>query len=133
MFRQSVPYAPLPYTFHTSSDQVLTCHAQTESPSGGGNQSPGGGLNADIYTQDGDFIRDIEVNDLRNRYTLTKGSTQKMVNPHRCTPLMLQFPTLPPLFSKVFVLVIPFEASDCSLLAQQPLGSTVLQMLTSSV
>lgn len=81
---------------------MLTCHAQTESPSGGGNQSPGGGLNADIYTQDGDFIRDIEVNDLRNRYTLTKGSTQKMVNPHRCTPLMLQFPTLPPLFSKVF-------------------------------
>ena len=112
---------------------ALTRHAQTESPSGGGNQSPGGGLNADIYTQDGDFIRDIEVNDLRNRYTLTKGSTQKMVNPHRCTPLMLQFPTLPPLFSKVFVLVIPFEASDCSLLAQQPLGSTVLQMLTSSV
>ncbi|CAD0023612.1 unnamed protein product [Aureobasidium pullulans] len=51
----------------------------TESPSGGGNQSPGGGLNADIYTQDGDFIRDIEVNDLRNRYTLTKGSTQKMI------------------------------------------------------
>ncbi|THV86981.1 hypothetical protein D6D29_01099 [Aureobasidium pullulans] len=73
----------------------------TESPSGGGNQSPGGGLNADIYTQDGDFIRDIEVNDLRNRYTLTKGSTQKMVNPHRCTPLMSQFPTLPPLFSKI--------------------------------
>ncbi|TIA61281.1 hypothetical protein D6C77_03575 [Aureobasidium pullulans] len=52
----------------------------TESPSGG-NQSPGGGLNADIYTQDGDFIRDIEVNDLRNRYTLTKGSTQKMNPP----------------------------------------------------
>jgi hypothetical protein len=29
---------------------------------------------------DGDYIKDIEVNDLRNRYTLTKGSTQKMVN-----------------------------------------------------
>jgi len=38
------------------------------------------GLNSDIYTQDGDFIKDIEVNDLRNRYTLTKGSTQKLVN-----------------------------------------------------
>ncbi|KAK3702025.1 hypothetical protein LTR37_015139 [Vermiconidia calcicola] len=36
-------------------------------------------LKDDIYTQDGDYIRDIEVNDLRNRYTLTKGSTQKMV------------------------------------------------------
>ena len=33
----------------------------------------------DIYQQDGDFIKDIEVNDLRNRYTLTKGATQKMV------------------------------------------------------
>ncbi|KAI6873818.1 hypothetical protein KC334_g18558, partial [Hortaea werneckii] len=38
----------------------------------------GGGVNDDIYQQDGDYIRDIEINDLRNRYTLTKGSTQKM-------------------------------------------------------
>ena len=37
-------------------------------------------LEAEIYQQDGDYIKDIEVNDLRNRYTLTKGSTQKMVN-----------------------------------------------------
>lgn len=36
-------------------------------------------MNADIYVADGDYIRDIEINDLRNRYTLTKGSTQKMV------------------------------------------------------
>ncbi|KAI4842312.1 hypothetical protein E4T45_09124 [Aureobasidium sp. EXF-8846] len=61
------------------SRPALTRYAQTESPSGGA-QSPGAaGLNAEIYTQDGDFIRDIEVNDLRNRYTLTKGSTQKMI------------------------------------------------------
>ncbi|TKX18702.1 KH domain-containing protein 5 [Elsinoe australis] len=37
------------------------------------------GLNIDIYEQDGDWIKDIEVNDLRNRYTLTKGATQKMI------------------------------------------------------
>jgi hypothetical protein len=37
-------------------------------------------LDGDIYIADGDYIKDIEVNDLRNRYTLTKGSTQKMVN-----------------------------------------------------
>jgi hypothetical protein len=113
---------------------ALTRYAQTESPSGGA-QSPGAaGLNAEIYTQDGDFIRDIEVNDLRNRYTLTKGSTQKMVNIHRCVPLMLQ--PLPPLFllQRELVLVKTiFETSDCSLLAQQPLGIPVLQMLTSSV
>lgn len=36
-------------------------------------------LNTDIYVADGDYIKDIEINDLRNRYTLTKGSTQKMV------------------------------------------------------
>jgi hypothetical protein len=39
-------------------------------------------VNSEVYTQDGDFIKDIEVNDLRNRYTLTKGATQKMVNKH---------------------------------------------------
>ena len=33
-----------------------------------------------MYIADGDYIKDIEVNDLRDRYTLTKGSTQKMVN-----------------------------------------------------
>ena len=33
-----------------------------------------------MYIADGDYIKDIEVNDLRNRYTLTKGSTQKTVN-----------------------------------------------------
>ena len=37
-------------------------------------------MNGEMYIADGDYIRDIEVNDLRNRYTLTKGSTQKMVN-----------------------------------------------------
>jgi hypothetical protein len=34
----------------------------------------------EVYTQDGDYIKDIEINDLRNRYTLTRGQTQKMVN-----------------------------------------------------
>lgn len=33
-----------------------------------------------MYIADGDYIKDIEVNDLRNRYLLTKSSTQKMVN-----------------------------------------------------
>ena len=36
-------------------------------------------INGDMYIADGDYIKDIEVNDLRNRYTLTKSSTQKMV------------------------------------------------------
>jgi hypothetical protein len=59
-----------------------------------------------MYIADGDYIKDIEVNDLRNRYTLTKGATQKMVNilvistdspRHLYTPIeMIRFPS--PLF-----------------------------------
>lgn len=37
-------------------------------------------VSKEVYTQDGDFIKDVEINDLKNRYTLTKGATQKMVN-----------------------------------------------------
>ena len=46
------------------------------------NASPASGaapINGEVYISDGDYIKDIEVNDLRNRYLLTKGSTQKMV------------------------------------------------------
>lgn len=28
---------------------------------------------------DGDFVKDIDINDVRNRYLLTKGSTQQQV------------------------------------------------------
>lgn len=53
-----------------------------QSSTPGGAKSPGEAnpVNGEIYQQDGDYIKDIEVNDLRNRYTLTKGATQKMVN-----------------------------------------------------
>lgn len=51
--------------------------AKPSTPSGGNIVSK---VDGDIYIADGDYIKDIEVNDLRNRYTLTKGSTQKMVN-----------------------------------------------------
>lgn len=58
----------------------------TLSPTGAKSASPGGStgnsaslVNSEMYIADGDYIRDIEVNDLRNRYTLTKGSTQKMI------------------------------------------------------
>ena len=30
---------------------------------------------------DGDFVKDIDINDVRNRYMLTKGSTQQQVSP----------------------------------------------------
>lgn len=43
---------------------------------------PGGPGNAlmRLEKEEGDFVRDIEINDLRNRYLLTKGPTQKQVS-----------------------------------------------------
>lgn len=76
---------------------------QSPSAGAGAAKSPSqsadsGTLNHEIYQQDGDFIKDIEVNDLRNRYTLTKGSTQKMVNIHLFTlPTDTPRPYSPPL------------------------------------
>lgn len=53
----------------------------SESPGlNGGGAAIHANINGDVYIADGDYIKDIEVNDLRNRYLLTKGSTQKMVN-----------------------------------------------------
>ncbi|KAK7921038.1 KH domain-containing protein- variant [Apiospora marii] len=49
----------------------------TSSESPGPKATPAN-INGEIYVADGDYIKDIEVNDLRNRYLLTKGSTQKM-------------------------------------------------------
>ncbi|KID91530.1 KH domain protein [Metarhizium guizhouense ARSEF 977] len=36
-------------------------------------------VSKEMYTADGDYIQDIEVNDLRNRYLVTKSSTQKKI------------------------------------------------------
>jgi hypothetical protein len=55
-------------------------------------------LDTEMYVADGDYIQDIEVNDLRNRYLLTKGATQKMVNtPDPKAPILLEA-----LFCRVF-------------------------------
>jgi hypothetical protein len=51
---------------------------QTPTPSSASGPAPT--IKEEMYTADGDFIQDIEVNDLRNRYLLMKSSTQKMVN-----------------------------------------------------
>ncbi|KAJ5814092.1 hypothetical protein N7504_010745 [Penicillium tannophilum] len=50
----------------------------TDSP-GAKSDEAGEGTGKDVYVTDGDYIKDIEINDLRNRYTLTKGSTQQMI------------------------------------------------------
>ncbi len=50
------------------------------SPTKAGAANSAANINGEMYIADGDYIKDIEVNDLRNRYVLTRGSTQKMVN-----------------------------------------------------
>jgi hypothetical protein len=59
---------------------VPPVRASSVTGSNGDSAPPGGTINGEVYVSDGDYINDIEVNDLRNRYLLTKGSTQKMVN-----------------------------------------------------
>ncbi|MCJ1475242.1 hypothetical protein MMC13_003904 [Lambiella insularis] len=56
---------------------VASPTAKSSSPGISGSSTSN--INGDMYIADGDYIKDIEVNDLRNRYTLTKGSTQKMI------------------------------------------------------
>lgn len=37
-------------------------------------------INGEIYVSDGDYIKDIEINDLRNRYVVTNAANQKKVD-----------------------------------------------------
>ncbi|KAK6339096.1 hypothetical protein TWF696_009883 [Orbilia brochopaga] len=62
-----------------TSDTSSTNRPAPQSPVGSKPGALAAGMNTEIHIQDGDYIKDIEVNDLRNRYTLTKGSTQKMI------------------------------------------------------
>ncbi|KAK0740576.1 hypothetical protein B0T18DRAFT_491190 [Schizothecium vesticola] len=41
--------------------------------------APSVSIDGEVQLVGGDYIKDIEVNDLRNRYLLTKGGTQKMI------------------------------------------------------
>ncbi|KOS23224.1 Uncharacterized protein ESCO_003586 [Escovopsis weberi] len=55
--------------------------ADSSAAKGSASDKPGDDhpIRNEMYVADGDFIQDIEVNDLRNRYLLTKGSTQEMI------------------------------------------------------
>jgi len=48
-----------------------------------------GGGGKDPY--DGEFTHDIDINDLRNRYLLTRGSTQQQVRTNRVSVHFFQF------------------------------------------
>ena len=84
MFPPSNPY--LMISLGPRALGVLAEASQTPSPAAAKASSPPGPkgdtnkVDSEVYIADGDYIKDIEVNDLRNRYTLTKSSTQKMVN-----------------------------------------------------
>ncbi|QPG94587.1 hypothetical protein C2857_006441 [Epichloe festucae Fl1] len=52
----------------------------SSSPGGQSGEAKAHSIGKEMYVADGDYMQDIEVNDLRNRYLLTKSSTQKMIN-----------------------------------------------------
>ncbi|OGE50233.1 hypothetical protein PENARI_c017G03531 [Penicillium arizonense] len=64
---------------HVDVPPIRSTEGGPADESGSPNTEGAAKLNAEIYVADGDYIKDIEINDLRNRYTLTKGSTQKMI------------------------------------------------------
>lgn len=45
-----------------------------------GKSKEGGTINGEMYVVDGDYIKDIEVNDLHNRYILTNSANQHRVS-----------------------------------------------------
>ncbi|KAI1841979.1 hypothetical protein JX266_011839 [Neoarthrinium moseri] len=61
---------------HVDVPPIRSTSTDSPGPSASGEAA---NINGEMYVADGDYIKDIEVNDLRNRYLLTKGSTQKMI------------------------------------------------------
>lgn len=49
-------------------------------PSGKADEANGNAIHSEMYVSDGDYIQDIEVNDLRNKYLVTNASTQQNVS-----------------------------------------------------
>lgn len=79
-FRRLDWYGILLATCQSERDVSLIDMMQADGSAKSASPPASSNINGDVYIADGDYIKDIEVNDLRNRYTLTKGATQKMVN-----------------------------------------------------
>ncbi|KAK0514201.1 hypothetical protein JMJ35_002818 [Cladonia borealis] len=71
--KKGIQHVDVPPIRSTSSPVAKSASPKPNSGSSTSN------INGDMYIADGDYIKDIEVNDLRNRYMLTKGQTQKMI------------------------------------------------------
>lgn len=59
---------------HVTVPPIMSAGSTSDGRTGGAT------INPEMYVVEGDYIRDIEVNDLRNRYVVMKGATQAMVN-----------------------------------------------------
>ncbi|KAI1333978.1 hypothetical protein F5Y15DRAFT_403366 [Xylariaceae sp. FL0016] len=64
---------------HVDVPPIKSTSSESPGPNQPASGNSTGNINGEVYVSDGDYIKDIEVNDLRNRYLLTKGSTQKMI------------------------------------------------------
>lgn len=75
--RKGIQHVDVPPIQGSNSSDIPKAPTPTNARSGADH---GPVLTGEMYVADGDYIQDIEVNDLRNRYVVTKGSAQKQVN-----------------------------------------------------
>ncbi|KAF4582043.1 hypothetical protein GQ602_006667 [Ophiocordyceps camponoti-floridani] len=74
--RKGIQHVDVPPIQKPDQDQSPTTPSR---PALSNSSGPPRQIDGEMYVSDGDYIKDIEVNDLRNRYVLTKSSTQKMI------------------------------------------------------
>ncbi|KAG9239581.1 hypothetical protein BJ875DRAFT_514765 [Amylocarpus encephaloides] len=77
--KKGIQHVDVPPIRSQAAESPTKASASPGPTSSGGANNSAAQVNGEMYIADGDYIKDIEVNDLRNRYTLTKGSTQKMI------------------------------------------------------
>ncbi|KND94540.1 Uncharacterized protein C30D11.14c [Tolypocladium ophioglossoides CBS 100239] len=75
--RKGIQHVDVPPINKPEESTTPPASARTNVPSTGA--APTRRVDGEMYVADGDYVKDIEVNDLRNRYLLTKSSTQKMI------------------------------------------------------
>ncbi|OAA71191.1 KH domain protein [Cordyceps fumosorosea ARSEF 2679] len=74
--RKGIQHVDVPPILGATSNGAPDASADSTAPEGG-KGAPG--APGEMYVSDGDYIQDIEVNDLRNRYMLMKAQTQQSI------------------------------------------------------
>ncbi|KAJ2974415.1 hypothetical protein NQ176_g6066 [Zarea fungicola] len=75
--RKGIQHVDVPPILGASTDG--SSENASSAPKGSKDASGAPGAPGEMYVSDGDYIQDIEVNDLRNRYMLMKAQTQQAI------------------------------------------------------